>query len=105
MRLMAILMVCSWFSILWAQPDAPLYHSPTAIVANAGESRIFVMDETAAEISELDTQVRKVVRTISLAGRPTGAALTKVTNRLYVTLDTPNNSVSVVDLNTGKAQL
>ena len=94
--------VCVCGAGVWAQSEGPLYHSPIALVADSAGSRLYVMDHTASQVIEMDTNTSKVIRTIPLPGRPTGAALNKSANRLYVTADVPANSIFVVDLNTGK---
>lgn len=62
------------------------------------------MDETASLVTEVDTGTRKAIRTIPVPGRPTGAALNKSADRLYVTGDSPANSIFVIDLITGKVE-
>lgn len=83
-----------------SSPEAVSYHSPTALAADAAGRFIYVADETAMAVIRVDLRDNST-RTISLPGRPTGIAVAKASDRLYVTGDTPAGVVWAVDLATG----
>lgn len=76
------------------------YHSPTALAADLSGRFIYVADETASAVVRFDVRDDST-QTIALPGQPTGVALNKAADRLYVTGDSPDNVVWVVDLITG----
>ena len=87
-----------------AQSGDVVYHSPTALAADSAGKHLYVADKTGSQVVEVDLRNSKVTRTFPLPGRPTGVALSKAADRLYVTGDAPSNCVFVVDLARGKVE-
>ena len=91
------LFVCA-MSGIFAQADGQPHHSPIALVADPDGKRLYAADATDSAIAEIDTSSARVLRAIRLPGPPTGAALDPSANRLYVTIDTPVDSLAVINL-------
>src|ERR1035437_4661809 len=100
------IVICSSWAIVSAQAQSEglAYLSPIALVADSAGTHVYVVDKTGSQVVEVDVPSSKAVRNIPLPGHPTGAALNKAGDRLYVTADVPSNSVFVVDLRSGKVE-
>src|SRR5262245_26638201 len=83
------------------QPEM-VFTSPSALTLDASAALIYVADETGSRLLQLDLTTSRVSRTIPMGAHPTGIALTKAGDRLYVTTDTPDDSVLVLDSKAGK---
>lgn len=80
--------------------EGPL--APAAIVATPDGSRLFVAGATGKCLMEVDLARGVVVRTIALPGKPSGLALARAGDALFVTCAAPESTVAVIDLSTGK---
>ena len=81
--------------------DGPEYCSPAFLVSDRSGTNIYIADATACRILHLDSRHRRVVREIALPDSPTGMAMTKAGDRLYVTSRSTRGDVFVVDLDQG----
>ncbi len=82
-----------------AQPS-PL--SPTALIASADGSTLYVACATASCVLRFDISSRKVVGAISVPEAPTGLALSADGKQLVVTCAAPKSRVCFVDLAASK---
>ncbi len=80
----------------------PVVSSPSFLVADPSGKRIYVADETASQIIELDAEEGKILQKIPVPSRPTGLALSKAGDRLYVTSQGAEGDVFVIDLDAGR---
>ena len=82
--------------------SGPVYTSPLLLVADPAGKTIYVADETGSRILQVDLGTQQVVARMPLPERPTGLALNKAGNRLYVTSHSPTGAVFVIDPLAGK---
>lgn len=82
--------------------EAPVYRSPTALVADAAGKTLYVAEFTANKVAEVDAATGAVRREIVLPDPPSGLALSADGKKLFVTGAAPKGSVHVLDLASGK---
>ncbi len=87
--------------LLVACVGAEPFHSPSAMVADASGRTLYIADFTARQVIEFDIAGQSVRRTIALADRPSGVALSKDGGRLFVTTAEPQGKVFVIDARRG----
>lgn len=80
----------------------PVYHSPMALVADAGGKTLYVAESTANQVTEIDTASGAVRRTIVVPDPPSGLALATDGKILYVAGSAPKGRIHVIDLASGK---
>jgi YVTN family beta-propeller protein len=78
------------------------YLSPTAVVADPQQEKLYIAHNTAKQIAVFDTKTTKVTATIDLPAEPTGLALTGDGAILYVTCGGQKGCVCVIDTRTAK---
>ena len=78
------------------------YLSPAALVADNQTKTLYIAQATAKQVAVFDIAAGRVTKTFSLAGNPSGLALSADRSRLYVTWASPKGKVQVVNLQTGK---
>jgi DNA-binding beta-propeller fold protein YncE len=72
--------------------------SPSALVASLDGRTLYAACATASRVAVVDTQSGKVLRGIDLPATPSGLALGRDGNRLYVTCAAPVSRICEVDL-------
>jgi YVTN family beta-propeller protein len=77
--------------------SAPVYLSPTALVASPDGHTLYVACATANEVAIVDTATRKVLRKLETPAAPLGLVLSSDGKTLYVTCAAPESTVCVVD--------
>jgi YVTN family beta-propeller protein len=60
------------------------YLSPAHILYSPSEACLYVAQSTARRVDVVEPETRKIVQSIAVAGRPSGIALSKDAQRLYV---------------------
>jgi YVTN family beta-propeller protein len=75
--------------------------SPLAVVAHGDGQTLFVACETGHHIAVFDLLSNRVIREIDLPGAPSGVALSRDGNRLYVTCAAPTSRILILDVKQG----
>ena len=80
-------------------PDVkPVYTSPVALAADSVDGNIYVADATGSRVLQVDPLRELVVGLIELPESPSGLALNRAADTLYVTSNGAKGTVFVVDL-------
>jgi DNA-binding beta-propeller fold protein YncE len=85
----------------------PKYLSPTALAASSDGKYIYIAFQQMKQIAQFECSQRRVVKTITLPNEPTGVAVAKNGETVYVTCASnrwPAGFVYVVSTTTGKIQ-
>src|SRR5438067_117655 len=77
--------------------EIPLYHSPSALAADAQGKTLYIADFTARQIAVYEIATQSVRTRIALPDRPSGLALSADGSRLYATGAEPQGKVHVID--------
>jgi len=72
--------------------------SPVEILYSSASNRLLVVSEEPARVIEYDPVSQSIVTVSDLTQKPTGAALSSSSERLFVTLGGPEGQVSEVDI-------
>jgi len=83
------------------RPASPVYRSPQHIVLAPGGERAWVVNYTAALVSEIDVRTRAVVREIAVSERPTQARFSPDGRMLFVSC-TWAGRIDVIDVAAGR---
>jgi DNA-binding beta-propeller fold protein YncE/cytochrome c553 len=75
--------------------------SPNAVVAAENGNTLFVSCEDAMAVMAVDLSRREVLRSIPVAGEPSGLAVSQDGSRLYVTCAAPRSKICVLNAATG----
>ncbi len=78
------------------------YLSPAALVADNQTKTLYIAQATAKQVAAFDMAAGRVAKTYSLAGNPSGLALSNDRSCLYVTWASPKGQVQAINLQTGK---
>jgi len=96
------LVFASFAGITTAAKAGRSYLSPAALVADNQTRTLYIAQATAKQVAVFDIVAGRVTKTFSLAGKPSGLALSAERSRLYVTCASPKGQVQVINLQTGK---
>jgi YVTN family beta-propeller protein len=83
----------------------PKYLTPNDIVASPDKKKLYVTEERAKQVAQIDIATNTVEKTIPLPNEPTGIAVSKDGATLYVTIASsrwPQGYVCVVDAAAGR---
>jgi len=78
------------------------YLSPSAIVADEKEGKLYIAQTTAKQVAVFEISTGTVIKNYSLKAEPTGLALSVEQSRLYATCNSPKGKVKVINLQTGR---
>jgi YVTN family beta-propeller protein len=78
------------------------YLSPSAMVADERAGKLYIAQTTAKQVAVFEISTGSVIKTYSLKAEPTGLALSIEQSCLYVTCNSPEGKVEVINLQTGK---
>ncbi len=78
------------------------YLSPAALVADNQTRTLYIAQATAKQVAVFDIAAGRVTKTFSLAGKPSGLALSADRSRLYVAWTSPKGRVQVINLQAGR---
>ncbi|MEQ9825342.1 MAG: c-type cytochrome [Puniceicoccaceae bacterium] len=82
------------------RPALPLYRSPQHIVRSPDQEKVWVVNYTAALMTEIDVRSRNILREISVSERPTQARFSPDGKFLYVSC-TWAGEINVIDVEQG----
>jgi YVTN family beta-propeller protein len=81
---------------------ADKYLSPSALAIDTNASKIYIAETTAKQIAVFDIATASVEKRIPLSAEPTGLALSRNSDKLYVTTGLDFGAVQVIDTGKGK---
>jgi len=88
-----------------AQPEKdPARFSPAAVIADAAGTGVFVAEYLARQVVHVTLADGRVDSVAALDAPPSGLALDAGAGRLYVTLDSPEGKVEILDVASGQRQ-
>jgi YVTN family beta-propeller protein len=96
-----LVLVCLSAAVRGTCAEKPVYLSPVAIAADRGGMTLYIAEETARSVAVFDIPSGKVVRTFTVPEQPNGVALSPDGSRLYVTCNSPDGTVAVIDTKSG----
>jgi YVTN family beta-propeller protein len=80
----------------------PVGTGPVGSAVDSGTNQIYVLNQTASTVMDIDGGANQVIHTVSVGSTPSSGAINTITKKGYVpntgTAGSPGNTVTVVDL-------
>ncbi|NUN94625.1 MAG: c-type cytochrome [Candidatus Omnitrophica bacterium] len=78
------------------------YLSPLALAADPARGTLYIAEFTGHRVDVFDIRACTVTAAIAVSGPPSGLAVSPDSNKLYVTLASPEGQVAIIDLKTNQ---